>query len=931
MLYADSMKVNFISSLILFVHFFMYSLYANSQNTETYSVPGTYTFTVPACVFELTVEVWGGGGGGGGAWSKSDNSGGNEACAGGGGGGGGGYTQHTFPVVPGQTYTIVVGAGGAAGVSVSTTSNSGGNGGNSSFSGYGINLIATGGQGGGGAYAHNTLHAGGGHVRLLGAGGAGGIGSGGTINHSGGNGLSGNPGSSFDFSGSGGGAAGSTGNGGNGTQNGNNAPVGGVGTGGGGNGGNGHKRHTNGSDQGNNGTSIGGGGGGALAHRTDYSGSPQTKTGGQGADGLVRISYTAINQDDNTEENITICSSELPYLWNGQSVTAGGNAAATHTTLNAAGCDSTIVLNLFLNDSPTAIETITICDTDLPFSWNGQTVNNGGVAAATHVFQSINGCDSTITLNLAVVQSGEIQEDITICENSLPYQWNGQTITTGGSAVATHTITTPSGCESTTVLNLTVQEVIETEENVTICNNELPYSWNNQIITSGGIGVATHATQDMNGCDVTVTLNLTVNPVTMITDDIAICNNSLPYVWHGQTITAAGNGVATHTEQDASGCDVVRTLNLSVESVLTETENISICEGELPYLWNGQTITAGGTGVATQTEPGPDGCDIIITLNLTVLAPEINYENHSVCSSDLPYLWNGQAITTGGTGVASHTTQGSNGCENTTILNLTVLPETAPDFSVQSPDCIPAEVEVSIANHSSSECSWYLNGVLVGSDCSGFSQTINAAGCYDIRLTIEDLHGCTSDTYRQDAFCVTESPVADFTTQTSSSVSGQVSTSNHSSNASSYQWVFPGGGTSSQYEPLISFPEGPGVYPVTLYAISETGCIDSITKYVTFEEDITFYIPNTFTPNGDEDNNAFGAVITSGIDLHNFSLMIFNRWGEKIWESRDASIFWDGTYNGKMAPDGTYTWKIEFKEKNIDKRHVYTGHLNLIR
>src|SRR5690606_25506245 len=147
-------------------------------------------------------------------------------------------------------------------------------------------------------------------------------------------------------------------------------------------------------------------------------------------------------------------------------------------------------------------------------------------------------------------------------------------------------------------------------------------TWNGQIITAGGNGVATHTTQNANGCDVITTLNLTVNPTETQTDDSGTCETELPYTWNGQTISAGGNGVATHTTQNANGCDVITTLNLTVNPTETQTDDIEICETELPYTWNGQTISAGGNGVATHTTQNANGCDVITTLNLTVYPTE---------------------------------------------------------------------------------------------------------------------------------------------------------------------------------------------------------------------------------------------------------------------------------------------------------------------
>jgi gliding motility-associated-like protein len=91
------------------------------------------------------------------------------------------------------------------------------------------------------------------------------------------------------------------------------------------------------------------------------------------------------------------------------------------------------------------------------------------------------------------------------------------------------------------------------------------------------------------------------------------------------------------------------------------------------------------------------------------------------------------------------------------------------------------------------------------------------------------------------------------------------------------------------------------------------------------------YIPNSFTPDGDEHNQLFTPIITSGVDIYEFHMKIYNRWGEVIWESFDTTGKWDGTYNGKICPDGLYNWTIEFGLPKNDGRKELNGSIRLIR
>lgn len=277
---------------------------AAAPQTIIFATPGTFNWTVPAapsCASVLlTVQAWGAGGGGGGA-ASNQSSGGNEACSEGGGGGGGGYTTRSYTVTSGQTYTIVVGAGGTAGLgsSASAAACNGGAGGNSTFSGPATvgpgTLTAYGGAGGGGALTNNTSGAS--HLGNDGAGGVGGSGANGTLTYSGGSGSSGaHSGSCADVSGAGGGGAGTSSNGGNGST------VGGCalrtgGTGGasdGGNGANGGRLVSLAASReytaGIAGSSVGGGCGGAMIHLNNWPNTWTTRTGGAGANGKVIIS-----------------------------------------------------------------------------------------------------------------------------------------------------------------------------------------------------------------------------------------------------------------------------------------------------------------------------------------------------------------------------------------------------------------------------------------------------------------------------------------------------------------------------------------------------------------------------------------------------------------------------------------------------------------
>jgi gliding motility-associated-like protein len=155
---------------------------------------------------------------------------------------------------------------------------------------------------------------------------------------------------------------------------------------------------------------------------------------------------------------------------------------------------------------------------------------------------------------------------------------------------------------------------------------------------------------------------------------------------------------------------------------------------------------------------------------------------------------------------------------------------------------------------------------------------------------------------------------------------------NNSTGATNYSWDFGDGSNSISISPTHAFPAGAaGVYTVILTATDNNGCQDQDTARITVEEELVYYVPNTFTPDGDEFNQLFQPVFTSGFDPYDFNFTVFNRWGETIFESKDASVGWDGSYMGMMAQEGQYSWRIEFKTNKTDERVLVYGHLNLMK
>lgn len=121
----------------------------------------------------------------------------------------------------------------------------------------------------------------------------------------------------------------------------------------------------------------------------------------------------------------------------------------------------------------------------------------------------------------------------------------------------------------------------------------------------------------------------------------------------------------------------------------------------------------------------------------------------------------------------------------------------------------------------------------------------------------------------------------------------------------------------------IAAPDRTTTYTVTL--TDANGC--TATDMVTLIIPGSLFIPNTFTPNNDGYNDAFGAW---GIDIVRIQLDVFDRWGKLIWTTTDLNARWDGRYGGQDAPVDTYVWKVQATEVS-GGTYDRTGHVTLVR
>jgi gliding motility-associated-like protein len=159
-----------------------------------------------------------------------------------------------------------------------------------------------------------------------------------------------------------------------------------------------------------------------------------------------------------------------------------------------------------------------------------------------------------------------------------------------------------------------------------------------------------------------------------------------------------------------------------------------------------------------------------------------------------------------------------------------------------------------------------------------------------------------------------------------------VNLTNTSDNASSIEWSITNQPelTSTDNEWAVTLPELVGFYQVVLNAEDEFGCTDEYSALIEIRDNFYVYVPNTFTPNGDGTNDVFIPQFSYKPEF--YSLNIYNRWGQLIFDSQDSTQAWTGGYfeGDHFVEDGQYDWVLKVKGLDIDYK-TYQGKVLIIR
>jgi gliding motility-associated-like protein len=385
--------------------------------------------------------------------------------------------------------------------------------------------------------------------------------------------------------------------------------------------------------------------------------------------------------------NSSVCNGVTYTFPDGSTQVIGGPVTQVSTLVGAsvAGCDSIVTTNIVLLPNSTSTQNLSVCTgTTVTFPDGSTQVIGGPVSqVSTLVGASVNGCDSIVTTNVTISPSVNSTQNISVCSGSTVTFPDASTQVIIGPITQVSTLVGGSvaGCDSVITTNVSIVPAITTTQNLSVCTGTtvtFPDA-STQVIVGAVTQVSTLVGASVAGCDSIITTNVTLLPNSTSTINVSVCSGdsyTFPDATVNPSITIPVTQVSTLIGASVNGCDSIVTTNVSVDAVYNTIQNVSICEGD-NYTFPDGSIQVGITIPVTQVSNLTTtlGCDSIITTNISI-DPIYNLtENVSVCDGDSYTYPDGTvqaAITTPVTYISNLTT--IIGCDSIITTNVSVDP-----------------------------------------------------------------------------------------------------------------------------------------------------------------------------------------------------------------------------------------------------------------
>ncbi len=629
----------------------------------------------------------------------------------------------------------------------------------------------------------------------------------------------------------------------------------------------------------------------------------------------------------------------------GNSTTISATGATTYTWSPSTGLNVSTGNNVIAN--PTVTTT---------YSVNGSTASGCSAISSIVITVSPNPNLSVAPLASSICLGGSTTISAV---GASTYSWSPSinlSSSTGATVTASPTITTTytiigmsNGCnaEATAVVNLISAPTINLnsiDTNICLGNsvvliasgNGTNYAWS----PSTGLSATTGNTVSANpnsttvyqvvstiagGCSSSSSVLVNVNALPIV--NISSGNNAICV---GGTVVMNAIGAGSYTWSPSTALNII-----------SGTQVVASPNSSITYTVTGIDLTTGCSAQATNSISIIPAPIVAVSASSTSICSGQN--SILAASGANTYSWyptiglsgtNGASVISTPDSTMTYMVVGTNlsGCSDTASINITV--GTLPDVIV---DVLPDEgcepMTVTFDNHTTGAASfnWSFGDSNSSTNVSPV-HTYNAQGTYPVSLVVTSLAGCTDTLNNLATINVHPTPFASFTVNPDFGVVTNINDAtftflNHSTNATHYKWFFGDGATDSYKNPIHTYLNA-GEFNVTLIASGDYDCADTLTLYpIIIVEDGSIFIPNAFTPNGDGMNDVFNIF---GTGIQHFTLKIFDRIGELVYEGNEVSPGWDATFRGQPVNVGVFVYVADITYEDGTKANK-KGDLTVLR
>lgn len=457
----------------------------------------------------------------------------------------------------------------------------------------------------------------------------------------------------------------------------------------------------------------------------------------------------------------------------------------------------------------------------------------------------------------------------------------------------------------------------------------------------------------------------------------------------GQTTSnATGLTAGTYTVQvkDSTGCTVngFSIVNQPGPFLLNISPDLTLCTGQsgqvyavasggtpgYAYSWtpnggntNNVTVNPSASTIYSITAFDNHGCMVgPKAIQVTVRAPIVAVISgpDSIClgaTSNLAsnvtgglgtyvYSWipnseptSGIVVNPNQSGIYNYSVIVNDGCSlaDTAFATLVVNPKPSLLFvSDIYEGCVPLTINFAASNSLPGAIVWNFGDNNSGNGNTPI-HTYNQSGEFSVSAIVTTPEGCSDSVTNVNYINAFPLPVADFSFSPNEELdvfNSEVTFTDNSTIPNTWIWNFgdslnnPVGYTSVDQNPVHMYNDT-GNYCIKLLVTSDKGCTDTTLKCLYIKPSVAIYIPNAFTPNGDAINEGFKPVHV-GIVEDDYKFMIFDRWGNLIFETKNRYDSWDGTLGGQPCQIDTYVYRLQCKDIFANP-HNYTGQVHLVR